>query len=742
MCQAIFVASLDRARASPEQTHRPAQHAFAAERPAISPASAACPQLLREIATAHDLANPSPTLQPPAIAVDDPAPARHSSDKFDALLLYNCRNFEFCNEEVAGRVRGRLKEHVDFWRSIGASQFVIKIITEGYYLPFVSQPPIYHACNHRSALSHAEFVSAAVKDLMACGSAIRMNKEDLVMCSPLGVVEGRKLRLILDLRELNKHIDSPRFKYDDIKVACTLFSVGDHFFSFDLKSAYHHIDMDPDYYKYLGFEWAGHYYAFASLPFGLCSAPYVFSKVCRALVKHWRARGYKLFMYLDDGAGAAGSRLECASMSAAVHDELLRSGFLLSQKSRFDPMQCGELLGFVLDLKKGEISVAPRRVEKLHALLHSVCTKPRVSARLVAKLTGTIISMGQALGPVARLRTRALYEVINSVPDIDDSVRLSPDATCEIRFWRESFSSFVGVPLRPLAPITMVVTWSDASDFAWGGYVICDGHKQVARGGWPEEVRDSSSTFRELRATFLVLESLAPTLSLCTVIHRTDNQAAAQILSTGSAKQHLHDEAVRVFQLCLAWGIRLHVEWVPREMNEVADFLSKLQDEDDWQLNPNLFTMIDRIFGPHTVDRFASSATTQLPRYCSRWLNPGSECIDSFTADWSGECNWLCPPIHLIPRVIRHVLSTRSDGSLLMPFWKSSLWWPLVCAGELWFQSFVIDCMVLEPHAGMFLAGTCRWNLFNASCPKWRVLVLKLCGCGVHRPGHRTPVPC
>ena len=49
--------------------------------------------------------------------------------------------------------------------------------------------------------------------------------------------------------------DLQKFKYEDISTLKTLFEPGEYFFSFDLKSAYHHVDIDPQYYKYLGFEY-------------------------------------------------------------------------------------------------------------------------------------------------------------------------------------------------------------------------------------------------------------------------------------------------------------------------------------------------------------------------------------------------------------------------------------------------------------------------------------------------------
>ena len=53
------------------------------------------------------------------------------------------------------------------------------------------------------------------------------------------------------------------------------------------------------------------------------------------------------------------------------------------------------------------------KISKLMHLIDSVLANRLVSARLLASVAGQVISMSLAIGPVACLRTRALYEVIN-----------------------------------------------------------------------------------------------------------------------------------------------------------------------------------------------------------------------------------------------------------------------------------------------------------------------------------------
>ena len=68
-------------------------------------------------------------------------------------------------------------------------------------------------------------------------------------------------------------------------------------FSFDLKSGYHHVEICKGHQTYLGFSWKlpflirGKFYVFTVLPFGLSSAPHVFTKLVKPLEKPWRYQG-------------------------------------------------------------------------------------------------------------------------------------------------------------------------------------------------------------------------------------------------------------------------------------------------------------------------------------------------------------------------------------------------------------------------------------------------------------------
>ena len=74
------------------------------------------------------------------------------------------------------------------------------------------------------------------------------------------------------------------------------------------------------------------YFVFRVLPFGLTTAPYVFSKVMKQLVKFWRSHGYPILLYLDDGIGGDRSFERAEFLSREVRYGIFASGFTIKRK--------------------------------------------------------------------------------------------------------------------------------------------------------------------------------------------------------------------------------------------------------------------------------------------------------------------------------------------------------------------------------------------------------------------------
>ena len=148
-------------------------------------------------------------------------------------------------------------------------------------------------------------------------------------------------------------------------------------------------------------------------------------------------------------------------------------------------------------------------------------------------------------------------------------------------------------------------------------------------------------------------------------------------------------------------------EWIPRSENEVADYLIKI-------VKDSYFRAVDYTWGPFTVDCFANSVNAKVSRFYSLFFQPGCLGVDSLAFDWGQESCWLVPPVCLIPRALMHFLNCRSRGTLVVPFWPSSLFWPYLICENGAFRDFVVDFLFVKNGAEVFVQGANKETCFGS----------------------------
>lgn len=186
------------------------------------------------------------------------------------------------------------------------------------------------------------------------------------------------------------------------------------------------------------------------------------------------------------------------------------------------------------------------------------------------------------------------------------------------------------------------------------------------------------------------------------------------ICSSGSSKSDLQSLAININDLSRLFSIDLEVSWISRRFNASADYISKLVDTDDWEITDEFFELIDGLWGPLNIDRFASYNNTKCERFNSKFYVPGTEAVDAFTQDWRFENNRWIPPANLITRVLRTIISTHGiRGVLIIPYWRSAPFWSLLQNGPI-FSSFVVDHMVFKDTAGILKLGNYKYSLLGS----------------------------
>ena len=85
------------------------------------------------------------------------------------------------------------------------------------------------------------------------------------------------LQPILNLKHFNCYMHIPSFKMPTMRHVWQLIQCGDYAFSTDLQDAYLHIPIVKHHHCFLQFVWHNVPYQWKVLPFGLATAPWVFT---------------------------------------------------------------------------------------------------------------------------------------------------------------------------------------------------------------------------------------------------------------------------------------------------------------------------------------------------------------------------------------------------------------------------------------------------------------------------------
>ena len=89
--------------------------------------------------------------------------------------------------------------------------------------------------------------------------------------------------------------DGIHFKMKNLGRIRDLLRQGDWMVSIDLKDAYLSALVWEGHRRYLCFMWQDTMYKFKSLPFGLCSAPRVFTKLLKPVLAQLHHQGVRLY---------------------------------------------------------------------------------------------------------------------------------------------------------------------------------------------------------------------------------------------------------------------------------------------------------------------------------------------------------------------------------------------------------------------------------------------------------------
>ena len=283
-------------------------------------------------------------------------------------------------------VGGRLRAFAHLWPLITSDQFVLQTVTKGYRIEFTGNPPR----TKEPRCTPIPRNQARRQDLerglesMLEKRAIReipFHADIPGFYSPIFLVakESGGWRPILNLKAFNKFVKPLSFPMETLRTVMDCLGeahqqrlkTSEHLrdssmsetwaVSIDLRDAYFHVPVAPEHTRFLRFAYDGRAYEFLVLPFGLSTAPRVFTRIVRTIEAFLKIQGVDMHQYLDDWLLKNQSRSLVERQRDLTLFWVTKLGFLVNEgKSQLIPTQFPAFLGSTLDLINMLVSRARR----------------------------------------------------------------------------------------------------------------------------------------------------------------------------------------------------------------------------------------------------------------------------------------------------------------------------------------------------------------------------------------------
>lgn len=638
------------------------------------------------------------------------------------------------------------------WRAIGASSHVLSWLKHGVPVEWLGghpPPPFYKKPLPCSSKQKQWWLCTEAPRLIKLGVLNRLLVRPSHCSNAFCVPKGDSWRLVINYKHNNKFNVARKCRFETLRFLQRYDLSNAWAVKADMADAFYQVPLHASAVPYFCFEFAGEFYQINCLPFGWNNSPYYFTKITRPFVAYLRCPaavrappgrmfadsplasraaefqrfGCRVLPYLDDFLFIFADSDSAAAGAAWIQSLMYWLGFTPHPtKSVWEPTQRLEHLGLTVDLAQGTFSVPPAKVARLTRLARGLTVSAKLNKRLVPKrdlaaFCGYAQSVRLAVMP-ANLFLRSLYDDCSSVSGWGGDVRLCRQSFRDLEWWSSIPVQHLCSPIR-LRPASLDL-FVDASNTGWGAVLpdLADSPESVARGHWSLAEQCMHINQLEMRAVRLALLSFEPVLRDRVVRLHEDNTVTQAVLGRfASRSATLMPEYRALWAVLDSLHIQLQVVRVASEHN-LADAASRFIDRSDYKLHPSVFAFLDCLWGPHTVDLFASDTNTQLPVFYSLHRCPGTSGVNAFLQPWRGHNAYANPPFStsVLLQVVQKVREEQAAVTLVVPCWPSQPWFH-----ELMLLAADTVCL---PQA-KFAAGSTGSALYLPG-PSWPVMAVRI----------------
>lgn len=420
-----------------------------------------------------------------------------------------------------------------------------------------------------------------------------------VHTSSIGIIpkphQPGKFRLIVDLSSPQGHSVNDgihpglcSLQYASVDQAAAMVNQlgkGAFMAKLDLKSAYRMVPVHPHDQPLLGIEWQGSVYCDLALPFGLRSAPKIFTAVADALAWAMICQGIgNVLHYLDDF-------FFCAATASAVAEALgialplcTSLGLPVAPQKVEGPSTTITFLGIQLDTVEQEIRLPRQKLIRLQGIVDGWTRKKCATKHQLQVLLGHLGHAATVVRP-GRTFTRHLIEATKIPKRPFHKVRLNVQCRADIAWWSAFLQGWNGISYLS-AKLCHTCIVADASG-SWGCGAFEKDSLCWFQIQWPQSWQYVNIAVKEMLPLVVGAAIWGSRWEGHRVSFLSDNLAVVNVLTARSAKDPHIMHLLRCLFFFEAHFKFEHVaQHVPGKMNTAADALSRNRSSEFHSIYP------------------------------------------------------------------------------------------------------------------------------------------------------------
>lgn len=276
-------------------------------------------------------------------------------------------------------------------------------------------------------------------------------------------------------------------------------------------------------------------YCDQALPFGLRSAPKLFTAVADGLAWALACQGASNFLhYLDDyffcSAAQSSSCSDMLELAIPLCDYL---GFPVAPDKVAGPCTCLTFLGIEIDSVEQVLRLPGQKLARLQSLVQEWSRKKSASKHDLQVLLGHLNHAAAVVRP-GRSFLREIISAMSRPRRSSHLVRLDGACRADIAWWAMFLGSWNGVSFIPSPSVSITVV-ADASG-SWGCGAVCHQSCEWFQLEWPDSWHERNIAAKELVPLVLGAAIWGRGWSGLTVRFLSDNSAVVAALLSRSAR--------------------------------------------------------------------------------------------------------------------------------------------------------------------------------------------------------------